>query len=357
VKRGAALAIGLGLGLGLTGLSPLAAADEGERVTLVTHAPARCLTTEVLVRQIRTLGGALRPADEDEPARRIEITIARETWGYDVLLALRDRAGQVTERRVRASDCAAAAKAASLLVVLALDEAPPAPAPEEPDAPIAPAPPLPEPGASFWPAPVADDGGTTGMTVRRVKVGRLGSGGLLLSGTYGISDDLQEDASARLVAVARVVSTTRIGLGLGVEHEFRDVKRDGLRYDTAGWSGRASGVIAWGAPWDDFPIGFLGEVGVAAGEQHGAAYQRRALPISTHFGRCYGGECFEDGPGRRTSATFVSPFFSWAMLFQVPFKWSPVRPVAGLSGGWTPLAPHGAVMTFGATLGVAWQAW
>lgn len=351
MKRGAALAVGLGL----TGLSPLAAADQGERVTLVTHAPARCLTTEVLVRQIRALGGALRPADEDEdePARRIEITIAREAWGYDVLLALRDRVGQVTERRVRASDCAAAAKAASLLVVLTLDEAPPAPAQEEPDAPIAPAPSLPEPGASFWPAPVADDGGTTGMTVRRVKVGRLGSGGLLLSGAYGISDDLQEDASARLVAVARVVSTTRIGLGLGVEHEFRDVKRDGLRYDTAGWSGRASGVIAWGAPWDDFPIGFLGEVGVAAGEQHGTAYQRRSSTERT----CFGEFCFEDGPGRRTSSTFVSPFFSWAMLFQLPFKWSPVRPVAGLSGGWTPLAPHGAVMTFGATLGVAWQAW
>ncbi|HSO36194.1 MAG TPA: hypothetical protein VLT33_26890 [Labilithrix sp.] len=350
MKRAAALAIGLTL----TSLAPLVSADEGERVMLVTHAPARCLTTEVLVRQIRALGAALRPANEDEPARRIEITIAKEAWGYDVLLALRDRAGQVTERRVKASDCAAAARAASLLVVLALDAAPPGPAPEEPEEPP-PAPPPGEPGAAFWPAPVADDGGTTGMTVRRVKVSRLGSGGLLLSGTYGFSSDLQEDASARLVGVARVVSTTRIGLGLGVDHELRDVRRDGLRYDMAGWSGRASGVIAWGAPWDDFPIGFLGEVGVAAGEQHGTAYQRRALPDSWYF-PC-GGECLIDGRGRPTSATFVSPFFSWAMLFQLPFKWSPVRPVAGLTGSWTPLEPHGSVTTFGATLGMAWQAW
>lgn len=354
------LAVALAIALALTALAPGASADAGERVIIVTHAPSRCLTTEVLVRQIRALGGALRPANEDEPSRRIEITIAKETWGYDVLLALRDRAGQVTERRVQASDCAAAGKAASLLAVLALDEAPPKsePAPEEPgDAPSpSPSPAPREPGPSFWPAPVADDGGTTGMTVRRVKVGRLGSGGLLLSGTYGISNDLQEDASVRLVGVARVVSTTRIGLSLGLDHELRDAKRDGLRYDTAGWSGRASGVIAWGAPWDDFPIGFLGEVGVAAGEQHGTAYERRPGPISPDFSGCFG-ECLDDGPGRRTEATFVSPFFSWALLFQLPFKWSPVRPVAGLTGSWTPLAPHGSVTTTGVTLGMAWQAW
>ena len=70
-----------------------------------------------------------------------------------------------------------------------------------------------------------------------------------------------------------------------------------------------------------------------------------------------GGECLIDGRGRLTSATFVSPFFSWAMLFQLPLKWSPVRPVAGLTGSWTPLEPHGSVTTFGATLGMAWQAW
>ncbi len=352
------LAAALAVLVALTGLARVAAADEGERVELVTHAPSRCLTTEVLVRQIRALGGALRPAHDDEPARRIEITIAKETWGYDVLLALRDRAGNLTERRVKASDCAASAKAASLLVVLALDETPPQPAPEVSDetksTPAAPE--LPEPGASLWPAPVADDGGTTGMTIRRVKVGRLGSGGLLLSGTYGLNTDLQKDASARLVGVVRVVSTTRLGFGASVDRELRDVNRDGLHYRTAGWAGRASGVIGWGAPWDDFPIGFLGEVGVAAGEQHGTAYERFEGEPSWSSGRCYG-ECLYDGRGHRTSATFVSPFFSWAMLFQIPFKHSPVRPVAGLSGSWTPLAPQRSVMTFGVTLGVAWQAW
>ena len=89
------LAAALAVLVALTGLARVAAADEGERVELVTHAPSRCLTTEVLVRQIRALGGALRPAHDDEPARRIEITIAKETWGYDVLLALRDRAGNL----------------------------------------------------------------------------------------------------------------------------------------------------------------------------------------------------------------------------------------------------------------------
>lgn len=355
------LVAALAIGMALTSLARVGAADEGERVALVTHAPSRCLTTEVLIRQIRALGGALRPADGDEPARRIEVTIAKETWGYDVVLALRDRAGNQTERRVKATDCAAAAKAASLLVVLALDETPPEPAPEEegdpnragsPDAP-----PLREPAAAFWPAPVADDGGTTGMTIRRVKVGRLGSGGLLLDGTYGFNMDLQKEVSARLVGVVRVVSTTRLGLGVTVGHEGRDVNRDGLSYRTAGASARASGVIGWGAPWDDFPIGFLGEAGVAAGEQHGTAYEQRANDPSSYFGPCSGQWCLHDGPGHRTSATFVSPFLSWAMLFQLPFKWSPVRPVAGLGGSWTPLAPHGAVTTFSATLGLAWQAW
>lgn len=335
--------------------SPAARADEPEAIRFASHAPAGCVAQAELVTQIEALGGELRSPREDERARQLDVTIAREKITLDVRLVVHDLVGRVTERRVQSADCRAAAKAASLLVVLALDE----PHPERPPAsdpssgqPVASAP-------AFWPAPARDDSGTTGMRV--VPGDRLGSGGLLVSGAYGFTDELQEIGTLGAMAVGRVGDTTRIGASLTFARDFHETQRDELLYTTRGWSGRLGAVFGWGAPWNDGVVGFATELGAALGEQHGNAYAARPLlagsSCSTNHCVCSGPDCFALGEAHESVRWFVSPFASWSLLFQVPLKKSPVRPVAGLVGTWVPLGAHGPTFGSTTTLGAVWQAW
>lgn len=329
-----------------------ARAESGEAVRFAAHSSPRCATRDDVVAQIEALGARLREPREDERARRLELTIERGDTDVDVRLVVHDLVGRITERHVKSRDCREAATAASLLVVLALDEAQPE-RETVPDASRNPtgdwARPLPT-EHSYWPAPVRDDGGPPG--VRLVPAGRIGSGGVFLAGAYGTTGELRAFQSVRAIAVARVWDSTRIGVGLTLSRDSRRADGGERIYETGGWSGRAGVAFAWGAPWDDSAVGFATEVGVAVGKQQGTTYREIRSARS-----CVYGDCLESVDRRVLSDSFASPYGSWSLLFQVPFKKSKVRPVAGITASLIPLAPHAILFEYSWTLGLVWQAW
>lgn len=165
-------------------------------------------------------------------------------------------------------------------------------------------------------------------------------------------DALEPRFGIRALGVARVVGTTRLGLGLSLVHQDRTVIRELSTVRTSGWSGRLGAAVAWGAPWDDSVVGFVAETGVAGGRQTGDSYST----TDTFYCSSYGSHgCEHDR--RRESAAFVSPFGSASVLFQVPLKKSRLRPIGGVGGVYVPLEPYRGTFSLEWTLGAVWQGW
>jgi hypothetical protein len=347
------------LGVMLTALPLSARAGEPEGIRLTLDAPPECLAERDLAAQVDALGAHWRLARSDERARAFEVTIAPERDSYTARLIVRDLVGETTERTVMSPRCSDAAKSVALLVALALDEAEIAhadPAREER---------LASPGQPFWPAPAEDDAPTGGVRVIRGRAGRQGSGGLVLTGIYGRSlyGGSMDVAGARTYAAARVSGSTRIGASLAFASETeRSVVAGNTLYESSGWTGRAGAIVGWGAPWNDTVIGFLGEGGVALGQQSGRASRdlasvgRECSTAGTSSIASIEGRCFDTGHSAPSSVRSLSPFAAMSLVLQIPWK-APVRPVAGFTTTAVFGGERVAVMSVTGDLGFVWQAW
>jgi hypothetical protein len=322
-----------------------ATAGEVEAVRLSVDAPKKCVAHDDIVAQVEALGGHLRESVDERRVRELAVVVSRDHEELDVSLVVRDLVGRATQRRTKSPDCKHATKAASLLVALALDDAAEAaPAPRA-DAQLSPA---------FWPAPATIDTPTSGGHYETV-VDRLGSGGLLVSGIAGMvmADAVDLTLGIRALGVARVVDTTRLGLGLSLVHENRTVIREHSTVRTGGWSGRLGAAVAWGAPWDDSVVGFAAEAGVAGGRQAGLSYSTTDTIYCSSYDGSHG--CEHDP--RRESDVFVSPFGSASLLFQVPLRKWRLRPIGGVGAVYVPLEPYRGTFSMEWTLGAVWQGW
>lgn len=307
------------------------AADGSERIRLVVDAPTGCFSEDELVAETERIGGRWQVADEGERARRFVVTITDEGDHFTARLLVRDLVGRETVRSVESATCVDAGRSASLLVSLALDDEP-----EEPP---------PRADTSFpWPAPTPAD------AVRKV---RVGSGGIVVSGFLGLhggndpmAQPIQRSTSvgwsagygARVYAAWRV-GWTRLGASGAVQFDAGDSRKN------PGVSGRVGGIVGWGAPWDDSVVGFVGDVGLAAGR---AEWQEEILeesPIDGMVG--------STGRSVDRRKKYVSPYVGASLVFQVPWKYS-VRPVFGLGLYY---AMIGDVPAVTCDAGVVWQAW
>jgi hypothetical protein len=168
----------------------------------------------------------------------------------------------------------------------------------------------------------------------RAREGPRGSGGvavLAVRGTRNGRGDLP--ITGAHVNAAWRFGHTRFGASLAVQRDTGLLLTPKYAHEVhgSGPSTRLGGTIGWGAPWNDSFIGFVGEVGVAAGIASGTA--RRT--ITTTYASPYGG--------------------AWLML-QVPWR-LPVRPVAGLGMVWMPMIPDSLPVSILGELGFAWHAW
>jgi len=322
--------------------SGVARASEPEPIRLTVEAPPACLVADDLLAEVERLGAHARIAREDERARRFVVTVAPDGERYSARLVVHDLVGRTTERSVTSPRCDESAKSVVLLMALALDEggttrAAPSSGADSPA--LSPA---------VWPAPATDDTAATGMRV--VRRGRQGSGGLVVTGVAGRSPYPQGGmhvAGIRAYAAARVAGGTRVGASLAFLRETeRDVYTDSAHYASDGWSGRAGAVIGWGAPWNDTVAGFLGEAGVAAGQQSG-----KATPGGSSWWCCY-----DTSRATDSSVRFVSPFVALSLVLQVPWK-AAVRPVAGFTTTAVFGSERVATVSYTGELGVVWQAW
>jgi hypothetical protein len=184
-----------------------------------------------------------------------------------------------------------------------------------------------DPTSSFWPAP-ADEASP-------VTRGPRGGGGILaLGGGALTSRGLSKTAHA--LAVVRV-GKTRVGVS-GAYQVTDDVgptggaatfgNTRGRRIDRAG---RVGLVAGWGAPWNDFPVGFL----VEAGGSYGTTSAEGESPPG------YGGA-----------------FLGWSLVLTAPIAALPVRPVAllGAAVASAPARTGDAVFGWTGEAGFVWQA-
>jgi hypothetical protein len=294
-----------------------------EAIRLVVDAPPECLTEDQLVVEVGRLGGHVRRADEGERARRFDVTIGAERDHFAARLTVRDLVGRETVRSVENATCADAGRSAMLLVSLALDE--------EPET----EPPLREAEPFRWPEPAISDAPAGAAHPRQPP---SGSGGVAISGMYGFRNGRPgtEVYGARTYAAWRL-GVTRLGTTMAIQRDEDSLPGTSQPASRRGMSGRAGGIIGWGAPWNDSIVGFIGEVGVAAGEME--------TRESWH------------GP-TTTTERFTRPYAGAWLIFQLPWKQA-VRPVIGLGTVWTPMGHdyYDLPVIFAGDLGIVWQAW
>lgn len=307
------------------------AGESGEPVSLVVDAPPACLTEAKLVEEVTGLGAPLRVAGERARTRRFEVRVFSSGAHFVARLTVRDLVGRETVRSVENETCTDAGRSASLLVSLALDEEQETPTPvrmvEQP---------------FRWPQPATIDAPTPAAPSR----GRVGSGGVVVNAFYGRGNGRPgaELYGAKAYAAWRF-GATRIGGAIALQRDsdsfpgthhatLRESDRPKTRHGT---SGRVGAVVGWGAPWSDSIVGFLGEVGAAAGEA--ATIDSSPFGIATRTER------------------YASPYAAASLILQVPWKHS-VRPVVGLGAVWTPSGPESQLpVAFAGDAGLAWQAW
>ena len=318
----ARLATSIAFALALIGYVQNARADEvpvpieAEAVRFELDGPAGCVDDADLRGEIALLGGTFRDANLDDRARtfRVELTKDERSGHVKGRVVARDLVFRENARAVEATSCLEAMQSLALVVATALDEAPPkltlTPAPIS--------------TSMVWPAPVKETAGT-----HVAPAPRLGSGGIVVAGGGGAGVGTAKGVHA--YAAALVTGTTRFGAAgaMTMDERVRDTKTNAST--GSGLSNRFGGFVGWGAPWNDGVVGLGLEAGIAV--------TNLRMDSLTTF----------------SQQSSLAPYAAWNLIFQVPIKRLPVRPVASIGMVVEP-GPMGTFL-FTTEGGLVWQAW
>jgi hypothetical protein len=322
-----------------------ARAAELEPVRFELASPPGCVDEAALRADVSALGGHFRDANLDDRARRFRIDVSiLPTKEVSARLTVEDLAFRPHVREAHGSDCAEVSRSLALFVATALDERDEAPANDGP-APVSAAP-------RIWPAPAPGADATEPAP-------RVGAGGIAATVFASGLTSATSSEGIRIHGVARVVGTTRFGLAAAAARESWGNLGPHTLERADGTSTRAGAVVGWGAPWNDNVVGFTAEAGVEWGEHRGTTTPVVADSQPATGSYCTGSRCmsFDSTRTRDKGWSFVSPYVASQLVFQVPLKKLPIRPIAALGGLWVPIAAGGA--SFATTIegGLAWQAW
>ncbi len=284
-------------------VASLAHADEAQRPAVALQVQeAECLQAQSFRQALADLGVDVRPDGDGKPARLFAVSVeacaleGRVVFVGHVSTEARD--GQKETRTVSGARCEDVSKALAVHVAIAQDAlaSTSTPTPESvpglPDAEAAPT-------VAVWPtARVKEE------PVRQRVPGRRGAGGMVATIFHGD----HQDVGARAYAATRVFGATRVGASVAGARESTALGREWMR---------AGGFASWGAPWNDVVAGFVGEVGAVV---DGTRTPWRPWPQQHEHDEHAG------------AALYVSV----SLVLQIPWRF-PVRPMAALTGTWTPV--------------------
>lgn len=311
------------LALALIALSAASVGRAGERqrrpVSLHIQ-EAGCLQAHTFLQALGDLGVEVRRDGAGEPARLFFVSVEECVLEGRVVFVGRVTAeahdGRQESRTVSGARCEDVSKALAVHVAIAQDAlaSTSTPTPESVpglrDAEAAPT-------VAVWPtARVKEE------PVRQRVPGRRGAGGMVATIFHGD----HQDVGARAYAATRVFGATRVGASVAGARESTALGREWMR---------AGGFASWGAPWNDVVAGFVGEVG--------AVVDRTRTP-------------WRPWPQQHEHDEHAGAalYLSVSLVLQIPWRF-PVRPMAALTGTWTPARrlDQGHHMIEG---GLVWQA-
>lgn len=312
---------------------------------------ATCIDARAFRDDVHDLGGSFRDANLDDRARTFRIEIHES--GKSGRLIVRDLVFRERVRNVVGSSCDEVAHALALFMATALDESATTPkrSPRERPSDVLATPDDAPPLAASELVPTA---------VEPVKPHRLGGGGVVVSAyAAGLTSSTSAEGVRALAALRAGSGGTRIGFAMAIAQETRDsrlgIGNEGdFRDLSKGTSKRAGAFIGWGAPWNDRVVGFGAEAGVLGSSHRGESAVIGDLP-----------ECREPvviipciGQASPASFSYISPYLTSQIVFQVPIHKLALRPIASIGALWVATGAHDrgySAMT--ADVGLVWQAW
>jgi hypothetical protein len=319
-------------------------AHADEAVHFHYSAPPECPAESQLLSAVTDVGGAFRIASPGERARTLEVVIEPTGRGFTGSLAVRGLAGDERVRTVTCGRCESAVRALGLVMAMALEDAAPAPVPDEPSPPVTP---VPEPSRIEAPEPV------TAPPPPQRDDEQGGIAAMAIWGSFSWTP-----TGAEMLAVAP--GSTRLGGVAALTSENVNDTRYQLTPTYAlaaghGESVRLGGVAGWGAPFshDDW-FGLLLEGGLRGGVVNGDVWPIDGnLCFSTS---AFNGPACTTGPGAPKTWRFLSPYVAGTTVLQLLPK-LPVRPFVALTFLLSGDYRGNTTGTVSVDAGLAWRSW